>query len=97
MDTGIAASRDGAAAVSGAVWLRSGCSWRPGRRSGSYDSPMEATTTIQCEHDLPLPVRVELRELEHDLLEGRLTPAEYDALVDELLVALGVPVAEAGD
>ena len=60
--------------------------------------PMQATTpTIQCEHDLPLPVRVELRELEHDLLEGRITPAGYDALVDALLVALGVSVAEAED
>ena len=58
---------------------------------------MQATTTIQCEHDLPLPLRVELRELEHDLLEGRITPAGYDALVDALLVALGVPVAEAED
>ena len=56
---------------------------------------MEATTS--SERDLPTPVRVELRELEHDLLEGRITPAEYDALVEELLVSLGMPVAEAED
>jgi hypothetical protein len=59
---------------------------------------MQATTpSIQCEHDLPLPVRVELRSLEHDPTEDRLTPAEYDTLVDALLVAIGVPVAEAED
>jgi hypothetical protein len=69
--------------------------WLQRRRSGSYDSPMEATSPI--DRDLPTPVRVELRELEHDLLEGRISPAEYDRLVDELLVALGVPVAEAED
>jgi len=59
---------------------------------------MQATTpTIQCEHDLPLPVRVELRELEHDLLEGRITPAELRR--PRRLVARGrrVPVAEAED
>ena len=80
-----------AAAVSGAVWLRSGCSCR----SRSYDSPMEATPTT--EHDLPRPVRNELRSFEEDLLAGAISPAEYDALVDELLVALGVPVPEADD
>ena len=54
-------------------------------------------SAITVERDLRLPVRVEFRELERDLLEGRLSPAEYDALVDELLVALGVPLAEAED
>ena len=57
---------------------------------------MEATAPTS-ERDLPLPVRVELRSLADDLLEARTTPAEYDALVEELLVAIGVPVAEAED
>ena len=56
---------------------------------------MEATPTT--ERDLPLPVRNELRALADDLIEGRVSPAEYDRLVEELLVALGVPVADAED
>lgn len=56
-----------------------------------------SATTISEGRDLPLPVRNEIRSLEHDLLEGRISPAEYDRLVDALLVALGVPVAEAED
>ena len=50
---------------------------------------METTEPITSERDLPRPVRVELRAHELDLTEGRITPAEYDALVDSLLVAVG--------
>ena len=81
----------GAAAVSGAVWLRIGYS------SAGRGPDASLMSAITVERDLRLPVRVEFRELERDLLEGRLSPAEYDALVDELLVALGVPLAEAED
>ena len=66
------------------------------RRSRSYD-PSTETTAPTSERDLPLPVRVELRALADDLIEGRVTPAEYDCLVEELLVAIRVPVAEAED
>ena len=90
-NTGIAASRDGGR---GRFRGRLATDWLQQRRSGSYASLMSAITV---ERDLRLPVRVEFRELERDLLEGRLSPAEYDALVDELLVALGVPLAEAED
>ena len=70
--------------------------WLQHRRSRSYASSMSATA-ISDERGVPLPVRVELRSLDDDLTEGRITPAEYGALVGEVLVALGVPVAEAED
>jgi len=55
------------------------------------------TTAPNLERDLPLPVRMELRSLRDDLTVGAITPAEYDALVDELLCSLGVPISEADD
>ena len=50
-----------------------------------------STATCRCR------CGVELRALADDLTEGRVSPAEYDRLVEELLVAIGVPVAEAED
>jgi len=52
---------------------------------------------IRDERDLPLPVRREMREIDLDALEGRITEAERDWLVDELFRLLGIPPARADD
>jgi hypothetical protein len=52
---------------------------------------------IRCEHDLPRGVRIQLREIELDVLEGRISEAERDELIAELLISLGVPVARTDD
>jgi hypothetical protein len=56
---------------------------------------VETTEPITSERDLPLPVRVELRASRRGPDRRGVSAAEYDRLVEELLVSLGVPVAEA--
>ena len=94
MNTGIAVSRDGGRcrfrALPGALWVQLALA-----EVQHPDASMEATPVT--ERDLPLPVRNEIRVLHDDLDKGAISPAEYDRLVDELLEALGAPVAVAED
>jgi hypothetical protein len=54
---------------------------------------MEATT----ERDLPLPVRNKMRQIDLDAIEGRISEAERDMLIDALLESLRIPLPEADD